>query len=290
MLFALKFLQGQLRFLAQTLQQTAVPFLFLVLYIDGHKAVEGNPGRRHSETVLSSVHLYRRGLIDCVCHLAGRKAFPDKLIETELLPGQGILDRRRSPGQVRGTDGLMGILNLFAAGFRVVSGRHIRFSIIGRDIIAGCLCRLLGHSGGIGTQIGNQGYGTAALDIHAFIKLLRHAHGLLGGEIQRLGSLLLQGTGGKRKRRLLYALPDLYLADLIGNSVQFFQDLIHLLFGADCHFSFLRSIEMRLQRFFSAICQKIRVQRPVFLRYKRVNLLFPIRNQPERYRLNTACA
>ena len=67
-------------------------------------------------------------------------------------------------------------------------------------------------------------------DIYALIKLLGDTHGLLGGKVQYLGSLLLQGTGGKRNRRFLAAFSVLYIFHYIILALQSSQDLIQLFF------------------------------------------------------------
>ncbi len=109
----------------------------------------------------------------------------------------------------------MGILNLTCRFLSAFFQRYIGVSIGLGNISSGRLIRLLRHSGGIRTQIGDQSDGAVSLYLHALVELLGQAHSLLSGKVQCLGSLLLQSTGSKRQRRFLAPLAVLYLADSV---------------------------------------------------------------------------
>ena len=116
------------------------------------------------------------------CHLAGHGALPDHLVQAQLFRIQPVAqtgwragDRRRSDGLVR----FLGILRLV--------GKHHR---VGRQIFAVEIVfhpqtdvgnRFLAERHRIGSHVGNQADRTAT-DIDAFIQLLRHLHGAVGGE------------------------------------------------------------------------------------------------------------
>ena len=97
----------------------------------------------------------------------------------------------------------MGILDLSAVFLCIFPFGQVSLTVIITDKAASHLLRFLSHTGGIGTQVGDETNGTMSLYINALIELLGETHGLLGGEVQRLGRLLLQGTRRKRKRRFL---------------------------------------------------------------------------------------
>ena len=101
----------------------------------------------------------------------------------------------------------MGILDLSAVLLCIFTLGQVILAVVFSDEITCHLLCLLSHTGGIGTQVGNQSNSTLSFDIYSFIQLLGEAHGLLGRKVQRLGRLLLQGTRCKRKRRFLRALP-----------------------------------------------------------------------------------
>ena len=120
-----------------------------------------------------------------------------------------------------------------------------------------------------------------ALHLHALIKLLGQAHGLLGGEVQRLGGLLLQGTGGKGKRRLLAPLTVLHFTHHIGGVIKILQYLIQLLLLVDGDLPVLVTVKFGCKRLFASVLAKVRLQIPVFLRDKGIDLLLPVTDHPK---------
>ena len=69
------------------------------------------------------------------------------------------------------------------------------------DVVADGGDRLAGHLHAVGPHVGDQADGLA-LDIDAFIELLREPHRLLRAEAQLARCLLLQGGGGEGRRRV----------------------------------------------------------------------------------------
>ena len=101
----------------------------------------------------------------------------------------------------------MGILDLSAVLLCIFTLGQVILAVVFSDEITCHLLCFLSHTGGIGTQVGDETDGAMALYINALVELLGEAHGLLGRKVQRLGRFLLQGTRCKRKRRFLRALP-----------------------------------------------------------------------------------
>ena len=185
----------------------------------------------------------------------------------------------------------MGILDPFGTFFRLGGSlRDIIFSVIGSYIGSCRLVGFLGDTGGIGTKVGNQTHGTAALDIDSFIELLSDPHGLLGGKIQNFGCFLLQRTGREGKGRFLDALAFFHIADLVLGIFQLLQNFVDLLLAVEQEFLFVCSIKFCLQRLFLPGDIKICVQGPVLLRNKGVDLLLPVRNNAKGHRLHTSGA
>ena len=65
--------------------------------------------------VAVDIHIGGDKLLSCLRHLAGDKTVVDQPIQHILLPGQGRLDGIRRPPDIRGPDGLMGVLGVLSA-------------------------------------------------------------------------------------------------------------------------------------------------------------------------------
>ena len=152
--------------------------------------------------MLSSIDLNGGGFIFGCLHPAGRKPFPDQLIKPQLVSGKGFLDLYRDPADIRRPDRLMGVLDFLSGFFRSDPARRIFLAVGLYNVFLRHSLSFLGNPDGICTEIGDQTYRAASLDLHSFIKLLCKTHGLLRGKIQHLACFLLQGRGCKRKRSL----------------------------------------------------------------------------------------
>ena len=96
-----------------------------------------------------------------------------------------------------GADGFVGILG---AGFGLESVELsviILVAVTVTDKISGGSHGLVRKAQGVGTHVGDQTQSAFALHVHAFVQLLCHSHGALGGEAQLPGSLLLEGGSGE---------------------------------------------------------------------------------------------
>ena len=229
-------------------------------------------------------------MVFCICHAACGKSFPDQLIETELVSGHGLLHFYRKSADIGRTDGLMCILDLTVRCFLRLTLTQIILSI-GLSNIGNCLCSgFVGDSGGICTQVSDHTDGSLTFDVNSFIKLLSQTHGLGCGEVQYLGSFLLQGTGGKRKRCLLGTLTFFHISYRKFCIFQSCQHLIHLFSGVDLHLFFGGSVKFCCHRLLLTGYLELCVQAPVLFRHKCIDLFFPVCNDPKSCRLYTACA
>ena len=83
--------------------------------------------------------------------------------------------------------------------------RQVDCAVIPADQFACAIQRFFGQLHAIGSHVGNQTHGLA-VDVHPFVQLLRHTHGVSGGEAQFTAGFLLHGRGGERRRWVLLAL------------------------------------------------------------------------------------
>ena len=164
----------------------------------------------------------------------------------------------------------------------------IFLSVRASDILSRRAVRFRRNTGRIRSQIGNDTDRSLVLEIDAFIQLLRNTHGFRSGKAKDIGRFLLQGTGRKRKGRLLSALTGLYLR----NPEFLFPDIrdecFRFLSGGNRH-SFISAIELGSQRLFLAFDGKVGLNGPILGRNKLGYLLLPLGYHPEGNRLDTAC-
>ena len=185
----------------------------------------------------------------------------------------------------------MGVLHVCTGLFGLPSGRRdILPAVLIFDIIRRQALCLLGNPGGIRTEIGDHTHSAVPFDIDSFIQLLSQTHGFLSGKIQRLCRLLLQRTGGKGQRGFFhpFSLPDILHTVL--HVFQLFFDLFQLVSRADNHLLLFFSVKLRSQRLFASVHEEIRLQRPVFLRNKGIDLFLSVADNPQSHRLYTAGA
>ena len=231
MLLALKALPGQFHPLLQSSKEHVLLFLLLIrLGVHRAESFKQDPGSRHSKPVVACRDPHGSSLVSGRLHPAGHKPLPDQLIEPELVSGKRILHLGRCAGHICRPDSLVGVLDVPSVPAPCICRRHKFLSVVLGDVRAHAGVRLLGDPGGVGTQVGDHTHGAVPFDIHAFIELLGDPHGLGRGEVQRLGSLLLQGTGGKGNGHLLGPLALLYFFHTIPGVFQVCQDLLHLFF------------------------------------------------------------
>ena len=80
----------------------------------------------------------------------------------------------------------------------------------------------------------------------------------------------------------------LHVRDLVGDAFQLLKDLIDLRSGGQTHL-FVRPVKMGRKRRLPPGNREIRVERPVLLRDEGCDLIFPVRDDAERDRLDAAC-
>ncbi len=286
-LLLLQPLKRQLRIFGDPFHQRIVFFLFVLLHIDAHKAVKLHLGCRHGKPLSRGIYLHGSRLVDSLRHPACHKPLPDQLIQSELVSGKRFLDLQRNPGDIGRTDRLVGILDLLSALLFLAGLRCVLCPVFLPDKSAGRLRRLVGDSGGIRSQIGNDTCGAVALDIYALIQLLRQPHGLLRGKVQYLAGFLLQRGGGKRQRRLLDSLAVFYRGHLVLCLIQYLLDLLQLFSGRDRLLRLRSTVILGQKRLLLSGHRKGSIQRPVLFRNKGVDLLFSVADDAQRHRLDT---
>ena len=176
----------------------------------------------------------------------------------------------------------MCILNLLAAIICLNLLRNVLSSVLLLNVCARCRICLVGNTGRIRTQICDQSDRTTSLDLHTLVQLLRQAHRLLRREIQRIGSLLLQGTRRKRSRCLFRALSFfdfLYDIFFIGKRCL---DLLQLSRRFDRQL-LTGPIEMCDERLFLTRNLQLGIHRPVLLRDKCIDLILAVADDTQCY-------
>ena len=260
-------------------------FIVFSLFIDGGKAGEFQTLVVGPEHVVAAGGFDGNGIIEGVGHLAGYKAAPNQLIEPVLILGQVAGNSLRVQTHITGADGFVGIL-----------GGIFRFELPVRAVVIGCtvtagdkfLSRLQGvvrQTGGVGTHIGNQTQRTLAGDIDAFIQLLGNGHGAFGGHIQLPGCLLLESRSneGRRGRALLLGPLDAGHGEAAllqrGHHCLDFLNIFQFpLFGVP--------IEPGLELAGLAHPLQHHVQRPILLRLKGTDFIFPVHHHAGSHRLD----
>src|SRR5207302_7335201 len=115
------------------------------------------------------------------------------------------------------------------------------------DVFAHLSDRLGSDAGRVGTHISNETDGAFLAQLHAFVQALRDHHGALDAEAQFARSILLQLTGGERRRGIATAL---LLVNAPHHPIGFFQgdaDLLRLLAVANFDLFFTFSNESRVE-------------------------------------------
>ena len=264
-------------------------FLLVVapLFIDCRKAGKAQALVRGAEHMASAGGLDCRHVIHGVLHLRGDEPAPDELIQPELVLRQVVLDLLRVERDVTRTDGFVRVLR--AALGLIAPGRTgiIRRAIAAFDDVARRRERFFRNTQRIGTHIGDETDRALARDLHTFIKLLRDHHRAARGHVELAGRLLLKRGGDERRRGIalflavFHALHRKYLAIHVrDNALHICLTREILLFGAAV------IVRREAAGFTHAVQQN--VQRPVFLRHERADLIFAVHDQPRRHRLHAS--
>ena len=263
--------------------------LLLALAIGFQKAGKAQSGAGCTEGIVPCRKLYGKRIIYRRAHLACHKALPDKPIEAILVFGKGILDAFGCSAHVCRTNCLVRIL-CFPLGFindsfRVYKGIPIGFF----DKCNGCFVCFIGNAEGVRTDIGNQTDRPLALDIHAFIQLLRNHHGFLCCHVQVLARLLLHGTCGKGGNGLFLSAACFYVRNGKILTLQAVQNFVCFRFVGKLCFCFTLAVKFRFKDLAVRILQ-LCAQRPVFFGDKFADFPLSVANQAQRNRLHTTAA
>ncbi len=184
----------------------------LAFLVHGHEAGVDDGGAVGAEQVaFAGGQVRRHGVQGGMHHLAGQGALPDQVVEPGLFLAQVLGEILRVIKDGSRADGLVGFLGVLGLGLEHPGlVRHLLLAVLVGDIAADLVNGLVGQGYGVGTHVGDQTHGAIA-DVHAFIQLLGHAHGAVGGEAQLARRFLLQGGGGEGRCRVA---PALLLGDL----------------------------------------------------------------------------
>ena len=167
------------------------------------EAIEGDDGAGGAQLGAFIVGDFDGDLVEFGgLHLRGDGALPDEFVQAALVVVQMRGDVVRAAVDVGGADGFVGLLGVLGAAdvFARRAGEVIG-AVGGLDVIADAGDRLAGHLHAVGAHVGDQP-GGLAVEFHAFVQLLRQAHGLLRAEAELSRRFLLQGGGGEGRRRV----------------------------------------------------------------------------------------
>ena len=169
MLFRFQFSKLQLHSLLKTLTEYIAFLIIFFLHVHRHKSVKYDLGGSNRKSILSCTDFYWCCFIFCCRHTACCKAFPDQLIQTELISGKRFFDHDWRSGNISRTDCFMRILNLLVFFYHLSTCRNIVFSILFTNIGSRCFICFLWDTSGIRTQITDQTNRAASLNINTFI-------------------------------------------------------------------------------------------------------------------------
>ena len=144
-----------------------------------------------AEHMTGALRINGHGVKHGTRHLGGQKTTPDQLVQLVLIRGQAAPDGIGIQLHMGGADGLVGILSVALGLEGMETSVIIAIAITMTDKVRRGGHGLFGKPQGVGTHIGDKAQRALACHIHAFVQLLGHHHGLLGGEAQLPGCLLL---------------------------------------------------------------------------------------------------
>ena len=253
-----------------------LPLVVPALGVDHRETREQGPDPGGLEG--DPVHVEGRGggLQDRLAHLARQEPLVDELVELILVGTQAPLQVLGAILQVRGPNGLVGVLGVAAAPVDVGLGGHVFRAVVGLDMLEGRRLGLLADADGVGADVGDEAHGALLTDVHALIELLGHLHGPLGGEIELPGRLLLQAGRGEGRRRVALLLAGLHVYGPERLTVDPLQDLLGLRLVAELlHVAPVG--ELGLKGLFAL---ELGGDGPVLPGHELVDLLLPVADDP----------
>ena len=141
------------------------------------------------------------------------------------------------------------------------------------DVGARHVFGLFGDTHRVGSDIGNQTDRSRALDLHAFIELLRDHHRSFGRKIQLVGGILLQTAGGKRRERFTLPFPAHDGCDPITAGREICEHLVCLSFARDADLFLLIFGDLSGKEF---VLFEFDLDIPVFLRFEILYFVFAV--------------
>ena len=227
-------------------------------------------------------------IIGSISHLRSGKAFPDQTVQTILIVVQIFFCFLRSQKDIRGSDGLMGILS---TGFGLIgSGAGIIVVPVSlMDKGSGGVQGVLRKAQRVGSHIGNKTRGSLAADSHAFVQLLCDGHSAAGRHAQPAGCLLLQRGSNERRCRASFLYTALLAFHQKRLTLDFGKDMVDFLFRMKFLLSAVGTIVTCSECCVRCAAIECSIQIPVFLRDKIADLLLPFHDHLGSDGLNTAC-
>ena len=227
--------------------------------------------------------VHRGGVKFRVHHLAGHGALPNHLVELELVGRQKRLHAFGRAVHGRGADGFVRFLCVFGFGF--VHARAVRQEIRADffvDVMADFGERVFGQGNAVGTHVGNQADG-ALSHVDAFKKLLRGAHGAVGGKAQFAHGVLLHGGRGIGCGGFARGFLFRHFGHAGFLALQCDQN--RGLGGFVWQRELLQFVALPLREFggkLGAAFVAVQMHGPIFLRFKGADFVFAFANQPQR--------
>ena len=257
------------------------------LLVDGGKAGEGYRVAGRAEHLSLADDVGGNRVEDSVRHLAGDKARPDEAVELELVGRKVLADLLGEQLHVGRTDGFVRVLRTRLGLVDARLAGIVFLAVAAADKTGGGGGRLVGESKRVGTHIGDKTGKAVFAQLDAFIQLLRDAHRAAGCHVQLAARLLLEGRGDERGRGsalFLAALDFAHGKGLSGDGVHHAHRLF-LVFqlGLAVSVAVVAGGELA-----AVLGREKRLDRPVFLRNERADLVFAVHDQTGRNALHTA--
>ena len=290
MLVALQRFYLDLHAVFQFRQVLVLALVALGIVIQHREAVKLHRGAGCLEHTVVGFNVHGNRIQQSICHLAGDKAFPDQTVQLILIRSQAGLYPFRCHVRHRRTNGFVSVLCVFLGLIISAFRRQVLCTVFSGHIVRGCLLCLCGNPQTISTHVGNQTHCPQSVDVHAFVQFLCHFHGTLGLKAQPVGSVLLEGRRDKRRCGVPLGDTLFHILHRIAGILQPFQQSI--CGGFVRNLRFVHPLAVHLYQLGGKHLAgrrggEFRIDRPVFLRNKCPNLIFPIDYQTHGNRLHT---
>jgi len=276
---------------AEHLGLMAFALALLFLFVDLAETGEDRDRRGGAEGVgvrigAAQHHVHRGQVLDRRSHLAGNKTPPDRRVEPELRGVEELRHQFRRATHVGRTDRFVRFLRRGFVLVKVRLGRKVRLSVGLADEGERRILRLAGDGHRVGTHVGDETDRAAFADVHAFIELLRIAHGVGRAVAEHGVRHLLEGAGGEGRRRVAFAFGGGHAADFGRRAAA---DRLHQLLGFDAGTDFeilAVDLEQPGGEFASVFRAEHQGEDPVLFGLECGDRAFAFDHQPQRDRLD----